>query len=536
MIVDIDFQRLEFHPLFIERNLRTRPDTAGNSQLTIFFHSGSMVYLIFLVLVAALVYLKRLFAPIVPKKGNVKDLRVGIIGGGIAGVGAAWSLKQAGCNVTIFEKMPTLGGNAKTHTWASSPPLVSGLSVLAWPDKYFHNYNQASLHCFFRCADLFQLLTELHIPTTLVELKFFISDANNGIYAHDRRSLFRDSVAHDTARWLSMVSFVTKVNSFFFGASSAPSIYNMSVLNPLNIISLRTLSRLFRVSSTFWNSVVVPIYSSSFLTVRLNSVPAVILPVLHDLIPVDGAAHMRTWAENSSVVFQKLASGITVHTSSSVSSVSFTDTGKILVHADGNVFEFDRIIFACNSSAALKMMASPSVLEQQLLSGVGYADDDDISFLEGQIHSDSHVLPESYRQEILSNFANYIEVKKDGTVENTFVLSSWVPSARAARTTTPMLVTYNSGKEINGVRGTVSNALAHPHMSFTNTSIALLLRLVQGRRNVYYCGSFSTPGNGHDLSLLSGFVVAHALGAPYPFPDNEAARADFDRLRNLMGL
>lgn len=41
---------------------------------------------------------------------------------------------------------------------------------------------------------------------------------------------------------------------------------------------------------------------------------------------------------------------------------------------------------------------------------------------------------------------------------------------------------------------------------------------------------------GHDLSLLSGFVVAHALGADYPFPDDKEARKDFDRLRVLMGL
>ena len=65
----------------------------------------------------------------------------------------------------MYEKMPTVGGNAKVRErerdeshrppsvialsllvqvfhWQTSPPVTTGLSVLAWPDKYFHNYNE----------------------------------------------------------------------------------------------------------------------------------------------------------------------------------------------------------------------------------------------------------------------------------------------------------------------------------------------------------------------------------------------------------
>lgn len=69
-----------------------------------------------------------------------------------------------------------------------------------------------------------------------------------------------------------------------------------------------------------------------------------------------------------------------------------------------------------------------------------------------------------------------------------------------------------------------------------NLMVTQLLRLIQGRRGVYYCCNYTTPGNGHDLSLLSGFCAAHAVGASYPFPGNVEAEKDFHRLRNLMGL
>ena len=47
----------------------------------------------------------------------------------------------------------------------------------------------------------------------------------------------------------------------------------------------------------------------------------------------------------------------------------------------------------------------------------------------------------------------------------------------------------------------------------------------QGKDGVYYCANWTTPGNCHDMSLLSGFVVANACGAKYPFPESEARDA-----------
>ena len=54
----------------------------------------------------------------------------------------------------------------------------------------------------------------------------------------------------------------------------------------------------------------------------------------------------------------------------------------------------------------------------------------------------------------------------------------------------------------------VDNSGSHPSFSTRNLLIAFTLRWAQGRGGVYYCGSYTTPGNGHDLSLLSGLCAA----------------------------
>ncbi|MBY0398787.1 hypothetical protein K2X89_00695, partial [Myxococcota bacterium] len=52
---------------------------------------------------------------------------------------------------------------------------------------------------------------------------------------------------------------------------------------------------------------------------------------------------------------------------------------------------------------------------------------------------------------------------------------------------------------------------------------------------IYFCSGYTTPEGAHDLSFLSGLVVAHALGADYPFgPDAALARADFRQMQRIM--
>merc|ERR1719362_923224 len=103
-----------------------------------------------------------------------------------------------------------------------------------------------------------------------------------------------------------------------------------------------------------------------------------------------------------------------------------------------------------------------------------------------------------------------------------------------------MLVSHSlgEGKSIDPklVRGNDSHARAHPLYSGWNVMAQLSLRLIQGRDGCYYCSNWTTPGNCHDMSLLSGFICAHAIGADYPFPNESEAKKDFNRMRDLMGI
>jgi predicted NAD/FAD-binding protein len=162
-----------------------------------------------------------------------------------------------------------------------------------------------------------------------------------------------------------------------------------------------------------------------------------------------------------------------------------------------------------------------------------------------QVHTDESILPSSVRGEIPKDFANYVEIlppkteierqQKKLRYENSFILS-WSPSLRGAPDT--KIVSYNNSKAVDPQKlaKTCYHVRDHPEFHPFNMLVSLVLYFIQGSRRgrLWYCGSSTTPGNGHDLSLLSGFVIAHRLGAKYPFPNNAGAIQDFELLRKMM--
>ncbi len=64
------------------------------------------------------------------------------------------------------------------------------------------------------------------------------------------------------------------------------------MLNPFNYVPLRFATWCFGISYKFYETVIVSIYSSTFLTVKLKYIPCVILPIVVDLIPLDDLPEM----------------------------------------------------------------------------------------------------------------------------------------------------------------------------------------------------------------------------------------------------
>ncbi|MEM7138398.1 MAG: FAD-dependent oxidoreductase [Myxococcota bacterium] len=447
--------------------------------------------------------------------------KIGIVGGGIAGVGAAWSLDRAGYEVQLFEKGPALGGNAKTFRWELDDGVAeSPLLVIAWPEQYYHNYHQ--------------LLDELGLGRTTLPISYFVKRGEE-VYRQDGRSSLDVRFAGQFRRWRRLVRFVSAVCAFFVPKDAHESIYHFSYFNPMNVIPLYWMARLFGISKEFWHTIFVPVHAATFITTKMKSIPAVILPILENIVPLEKPCRMGTWDGPPRNVFERMTAPFAakVHTDHEIKRVAREGEGYRLEDQRGREFFVDRVVFACDAHAVLDSLQEPTWLQRWLFRNSEYVDDLDPTFSSFLVHSDDSVFPEPYRQEIGSDFNTYVELNDDGTLECTFVLSSQYPGLHEHGV--PMLVTFNSNKPVERVRKKID--LHHPNhtLSLRNLIIMSAMRFLQGKNGLYYCGTFTTPEGGHDLSFMSGLVAARAVGAPYPLrrPSSEAL-ADYRQMQRMM--
>lgn len=515
--------------------------------------------------------------------------RVAVIGGGIAGCGAAWALKLSGFDVTLFEARKQISGNARTFDWefpmqgakkvatATAEGVVkSCVSVTAWPPLYYKNYTA--------------LLQLLNIETVPMPLSWFLNSKVEGcegtlwgadprIYEGSLRSVF----AKDFAVYRRVEHLVSATTDLFclkwapWKWGDSTSMYanhtGLGLLNPLNVVPLYSLFKIGGGSDLWWDVVFTPYYTASFLVDELRPFPAVFGPLIEAQIPLNPIPGGNTWqgssdkAENDChittcvswkdagvgirAVFAKLVEGVTLQEGVRVREVVVLPNGQKRVYDEHDKYvDVDRVIFACPSNAVGNILKKHTYLEDVILSTPVYADDHHpaTGHMHAVMHSDSSVIDPRFREECVRRASNYVEVTRlgDGSlnIENQYNFGVQTPGPGVYDLPLDekpvMLISHalGEGKHIDPalIRGTGNHARAHPLYSGWNVAAMLSLRLVQGRDGCYYCSNWTTPGNCHDMSLLSGLICAHAVGARYPFEADKEAKKDFYRLKDLMGV
>jgi len=372
------------------------------------------------------------------------------------------------------------------------------------------------------------------VGITTLPISYFVQTPD-GHFCQDGQTSIARRFSGQFRRWKRLVAFVTKINDFFLTKKTHESLYHFSYFNPLNLIPLYWLARLFGISSAFWDTIFVPIHCASFITTSMKSVPAVILPLLESIVPLEQPTQMGTWVGAPRQVFDRMTESFMdkVHTDHEITSVKRERGRYIIADKHGRSYEADKVIFACDATSTLNALESPTWLQRTLLGNTRYVDDIDPTFAKFVIHSDTSVLPEKHRERILSSFNTYSEIDETGALECTFVISAQNPSTKDAGV--PMLVTFNSRKAIDNVQKRLDLPHSVHAVGLRNLLIMSMSRYLQGKNGLYYCSTFTTPEGAHDLSFMSGLVAARAVGAPYPFSrDNENAVADFQLMQRMM--
>jgi uncharacterized protein len=403
-------------------------------------------------------------------------VRIAIVGGGIAGLGAAYVLSRAH-EVDLFEREPRAGGHANTVV-REGLPLDTGFLV--------HNTPNYPLLC--------RLFAELGVPTHGSEMSFSVSCEDCGLEYSGRRPFAQarnaasprfHALLWEIGRWLRTA-----------GRSLHEADYETASLG--DYLDARGYSGRFRTHF------LVPLTAALWSTapgraLEFPAAHAIRFFENHGMLGF-GRFHWRTVTGGSrvyvSAISERLGAGLRL--GEPVRSIRRSSDGAEVRLADGDARSYDRVVLATHANEALALLEDASREERRALSGFAYTANETI------LHTDSSLLPRTRAARASWNY----RTGDDGRPTLTYYLNK----LQGLESERDYCVTLNQEVAEEHVLERIT--YTHPLFTVDTLQAQKDLRRLSGSRNTLYAGAHL--GNGfHEDGLASGVAAAAALGVSW---------------------
>ena len=412
-------------------------------------------------------------------------MKIAIIGSGISGLTAAYLLNRQH-EIQVFEASDWVGGH--THTVDVE---VAGKAYAL--DTGFIVFNDWTYPNFIR------LLDRLGVGYQATEMSFSVRDPASGL-EYNGNSL--NSLFAQRRNLLSPP---------FWGMLRDILRFNREALDDLGqgrIAADTTLGNYLQSGGygpRFIDHYIVPM-GAAIWSMSLADMLAFPLQFFvrffknHGLLSVSNRPQWRVVQGGSRSYVAPLSAGFAerIRLNCPVHSVERDDYG-VTLHSAAGVERFDKVVFACHSDQALRLLAQPSAAELSILGALPYADNEVV------LHTDTRLLP-----------------------ERRLAWASWNyrlggPSGRAAAVTydmnilqgidseTTFCVSLNQTEAIDPSKILSRHRYAHPQYSLAGMAAQARWEELHGARHSYYCGAYWANGF-HEDGVVSGLRVAQAFG------------------------
>ena len=441
--------------------------------------------------------------------------RVAIVGGGVSGLGAAWTLHHHPdrFDFWLYEAQDRLGGNAVT----ADMPQDDGGSV---------PFDISVTACIPSVYDHIVLLME-KFGIDLIDTRFDYSVKYRGrIYAHDFDSDIREELQLEIARFQKILKRI----HWFSPLTHSRSKF-VNALNPFNYISMGMVLNLAGLSGDFRYMVLKPMFVNFLMATNVFDMPAALFARYLEFFDIESATPMQTWDQGTRRIYDHLSADFRdrIYLNRPVRKV-YRESSRVVVEDESGEKEtFDEVIFACNANQTLMILDQPTMLERYVLSSVRY---DSELHNHAIVHSDDSVLPDNDVQALRTR-SNHIEQygARPDNYEITYIMHNQQPWAN--RSDKPCLVTYNPISRIDEDK--IIERRWFQHIVHDVRHVAWLIhlfRFIQGRRRTWHCGAH-TLINSQETCFISGMATARQMGADYLF-DSPAARRAFNHYGRIM--
>lgn len=413
---------------------------------------------------------------------------IAVVGGGVAGLSAAWILEQRH-NVTLIEAQSRLGGHTNTITIEEGPdagtPVDTGFIVCN--DRNYENF-----HIF---------LERLGCRVRNADMSFGYEDRASGLQYSGASllGLFASpSHAFRPSHW-AMLSQIHK----FMKAGREAMAQEAGLEGSLGDFLARTQigeaaiqHYVLPMGAAIWSAPREKIFAfpaRSFLRFFQN----------HGLLSVSDMPQWQTVIGGSHQYLKAFEAkfGGEIRRGQALKRLR-RDNGEVELHfEDGRRARYDAVVLALHADEALALLEDPSEEEARLLGAWEYQENQTV------LHRDASLLPSRALARASWNYLREKDSRDDAPVSVTYHMNR----LQGLRCHEDYCVTLNLNERIDPKK--ILRVIHYRHPVFDAKAVASqeFLPRLNGKRQTWYCGSYFGWGF-HEDAVKSGVAVGRDFG------------------------
>jgi predicted NAD/FAD-binding protein len=415
--------------------------------------------------------------------------KIAIIGTGISGLTCGHLLHKKH-DITLFEANNYIGG----HT-ATKDVEVNGRQYAI--DTGFIVFNDWTYPNFIKLMD------KIGVQSQATEMSFSVKNLSQNLEYNGNtlNSLFAQRRNVLRPRFWRIVRDILKFNKICKKAATDKTDYGRETLHEF-------LTQ-HQFSDDFIYNYILPMCAAIWST-SLEDIKAFPFTFFlrffnnHGLLNVTDRPQWRSIVGGSREYIKPLTIGFEdkIKLNCPVKSVADKDNQKLLRLEDDSEYLFDEVIFACHSDQALALLATPSLIQTEILGDMPYAQNEVV------LHTDHSVLP--VRKLAWASW-NYLIKGYEGESQAPAVLTYNMNILQNIQSDTTFCVTLNNSKDIDPKKVLGTYQYAHPQ--FNNQTVVAQARWseISGKQGLHFCGAYWYNGF-HEDGVHSALDVCKSFG------------------------
>jgi predicted NAD/FAD-binding protein len=412
--------------------------------------------------------------------------RIAVIGGGVAGLGAAWALRETS-DVVVYDSAERFGG----HAWTID---IDHRGVPMSVDIGFICFNRPNYPNFTA------LLNHIDVPTVMTDMAFAVSDPDGYEWSSDPLGLFAWKRNLLDKKFRGMIGEILDFNNRARAELAKDTVPDMSLGAWLDMHGYSQLFReayLLPMSAAIWSTpekLMLDYPVVSFLQFFDNH------RLMHTIRPM-----WRTVKGGSRSYVQRLLADLagSLRPSANIQNVRPIGGGKVQVTERNRQPEmFDAVIFACHADEAKRMLDQGCEDQRMALGSIRFSRNTAV------LHHDGAMMPRRRAAWASWNVAK--------GADDSVCVTYWMNRLQKLPKSHPVFVTLNPVRRPDPSRTFGVYEFEHPMYDTASAAGRRGIQRLQGQDGLFFAGSWLGDGF-HEAGLRTGLEAAFALGGSVPW-------------------